>query len=375
MINDKIKKYFPGTNSPFGFCSCYDHIINETANRIYLLKGGPGVGKSSFMKYLGDKLEHYGVELEYHFCSSDNASLDGLKIPSLEVAVIDGTAPHLRDPVFPGVVDEIINLGDFWDQSKLVNHKKDIINLSREIKDYFGIAYQHLGEAYRVYEGVKRIYQGKTPPGDYFSFINTMEKYYLETGRKNLSNGGNYRSMFIAAITPDGFTHHMDSVWPRTKKTCVLKGSDLGITAQFLIDTIASRALERGYYVEKYHSPFDPVKTDAIILPEINLGLINEACPFYKHISPLKESVIFEVDLEIPLKNEEYRYLEGASGRIFSSIERAVDYLKSARNRHKKLEDYYVEAMDFEALEEKREQTLKKIEELMWISEYSLQNR
>ena len=48
-------------------------------------------------------------------CSSDNNSLDGIVIPKLKIAILDGTA-HVVDPVFPGVVDEIINLGQFWDE-------------------------------------------------------------------------------------------------------------------------------------------------------------------------------------------------------------------------------------------------------------------
>lgn len=44
-------RYFLGANSPNGFYSLYDQLIDlESAQAVYLLKGGPGCGKSSFMR-------------------------------------------------------------------------------------------------------------------------------------------------------------------------------------------------------------------------------------------------------------------------------------------------------------------------------------
>ena len=41
-------QYFLGANSPQGFYSLYDQLLpTETANAIYIIKGGPGCGKST----------------------------------------------------------------------------------------------------------------------------------------------------------------------------------------------------------------------------------------------------------------------------------------------------------------------------------------
>ena len=49
-MTGKIRKMFPGGNTANGFYSFFDYIIPQDVNRIFCLKGGPGVGKSSFMK-------------------------------------------------------------------------------------------------------------------------------------------------------------------------------------------------------------------------------------------------------------------------------------------------------------------------------------
>ena len=90
----RIRRLIPGGNTSKGFYSYYDNIIEKDANRIFILKGGPGTGKSSLMKKIAKEMLEKGYEVEYHHCSSDNNSIDGIVIPKLRVAMIDGTAPH-----------------------------------------------------------------------------------------------------------------------------------------------------------------------------------------------------------------------------------------------------------------------------------------
>lgn len=98
MSKGKLKKFFPGGNTSQGFFSYYDHIIGQDATRVMVIKGGPGVGKSTLMRFIGEHMLEQGFDVEYHCCSSDNGSLDGVCIPSIGVALLDGTAPHDEGP-------------------------------------------------------------------------------------------------------------------------------------------------------------------------------------------------------------------------------------------------------------------------------------
>ena len=98
MPKGKIRHMFPGGNTSKGFFSFYNYIISqEEAKRIFILKGGPGVGKSTFMKKTANEMLERGYDVEFMHCSSDNNSLDGVVIPNIGVALIDGTAPHVVD--------------------------------------------------------------------------------------------------------------------------------------------------------------------------------------------------------------------------------------------------------------------------------------
>ncbi|MBM7614810.1 ATPase [Alkaliphilus hydrothermalis] len=92
----KIRRLFPGGNTSVGFYSYYQHVINlKEANRLYLLKGGPGLGKSHLMKKIGQEMVDRGHDIELHHCSADPDSVDAVVIPDIKVAIIDGTAPHV----------------------------------------------------------------------------------------------------------------------------------------------------------------------------------------------------------------------------------------------------------------------------------------
>lgn len=95
-MDNTIKNLFPGGNTSKGFYSFYRYILKQNeARRIFCIKGGPGTGKSSLMKKIGSYFYDKGYDIEYHHCSSDNNSLDGVVIKPLNVALLDGTAPHV----------------------------------------------------------------------------------------------------------------------------------------------------------------------------------------------------------------------------------------------------------------------------------------
>lgn len=71
-----VRRVYPGGNTYKGLYSFYDYILNQqSAKRIIVIKGGPGVGKSFFMKKLGADMLDRGFDVEYHHCSLDNKSV------------------------------------------------------------------------------------------------------------------------------------------------------------------------------------------------------------------------------------------------------------------------------------------------------------
>ena len=130
--------FFLGANSGHGFHSFYDELIDlTTANCVYILKGGPGSGKSSIMKKVAAAASDKGYSIERIYCSSDPDSLDAIIIPALGKAIVDGTSPHIVEPKYPLAVERYIDLGKFADYSELSKNKDEIISVKDKYAKYF----------------------------------------------------------------------------------------------------------------------------------------------------------------------------------------------------------------------------------------------
>lgn len=140
-----MEKYFAAANTEAGFFSLFHEVFSpERLRRIYILKGGPGTGKSTLMENIGFFAEEHGYHVEYICCASDPKSLDGIIIPALSAAVLDGTAPHITDPVYPGVAEHIINLEEAFDCKALEKKRDEIFSLIRAKKEAYRTAYRFL---------------------------------------------------------------------------------------------------------------------------------------------------------------------------------------------------------------------------------------
>lgn len=89
--------FFLGANSGQGFQNLFPRFCApENHHDLIVLKGGPGAGKSTLMRTVGRAMEERGEQVEYLYCSGDPQSLDGVHIPRIRTAIVDGTAPHGR---------------------------------------------------------------------------------------------------------------------------------------------------------------------------------------------------------------------------------------------------------------------------------------
>lgn len=87
--------FFLGANTPQGFVSRFDQLANPAEGwREYVIKGGPGTGKSTLMHKVAEEFKSAESRMELIHCSSDAASLDGVILHDLKIAIADGTSPH-----------------------------------------------------------------------------------------------------------------------------------------------------------------------------------------------------------------------------------------------------------------------------------------
>ena len=147
-MNEQLPKRTRGcfacVNSGQGFVSYFDELLKDV-HYLYVIKGGPGTGKSGLMAHIAACAEARGEPALRIYCSSDPNSLDGVLLPARSVALVDGTAPHSTEPSPPGAAGELVDLGQYWNTAALRANAEKIGCLNAEKSAAYARAYLNLG--------------------------------------------------------------------------------------------------------------------------------------------------------------------------------------------------------------------------------------
>lgn len=337
--------YFAGGNTARGFYSLYESSL-QGLSRLFILKGGPGTGKSSLMKKIGSKWNEEGYDIEYLHCSSDNNSIDGVIIPALKAGIVDGTAPHVIEPKAPGAIEEYVNLGTAWDSCKLQGERDEILALSAEISTSFEKAYSLFDEALKVHDEWEKIYIDNMDFSKADILTNELILRFFED--KGLNKKSDIRHRFLGAATPIGAVDFVPNLTEGVPKRYLIKGRP-GSGKSTLLKKVAAQAEQRGFDVEVYHCGFDPQSLDMLILRELGIAIFDSTAPHEYFPERDNDEVIDMYEkLITPGTDEKYKQeLYGISVRYKVKMKQATAALAGAKNLRDKLEAIYINAMDF----------------------------
>lgn len=352
-----IQQYFPGGNTCQGFYSLWDSNIYDL-EKLIILKGGPGTGKSTLLSYLAQVMGEKGFNTELLWCSSDAESLDGVVFRDISLGIIDGTAPHLRDPRYPGVVDKIINLGDCWNEKKLLPYKKDIIKATDLNRQLYGKTYEKMALAKKYHDDLEHLYI----EGMNWSAVNDMTAKLVHELLDSFPNkkDGIERHRFAGASTPQGPVNYLDELLAEATNRYIMKGR-AGTGKSTLTKKIAQAAREKGLNVEYYHCSFDPQSVDNIYMPQLGFCIIDGTAPHEKEAGPQDQVIdMFDfMDPQVYQKNKDkILFTDELYQKTFWD---SFEYLKEVKYAHDDMEKYYIQAMDFKCVDKIRESIIEDI--------------
>lgn len=364
-MRKKARKLFPGGNTPEGFYSYYHYILDQKeATAIICLKGGPGTGKSSFMKGIAEYFTGKGENIDYFYCSSDPGSLDGILLKEKKVAVLDGTSPHIVDPKTPGAVDMIVNLGECWDGGVIRQYKDHIMQSSSMIRNWFEYGYNSLNAAARLRKSVRDTYTQMMIPGELYKEAAGIVNRELSKYPVTLS-AGKVRRLFASAITPDGTVNHLDSLTEGYGHIYCLMAPQALDTAPVL-RIISDQTVHRGFAVEEFYCPMRPEEgLEHLLIPELDLAFITlnkyhdmEMCGSSAEVTMLEMRDYIDWN-GVERYKDVTDFCCEQSDRL---IAEAIGNFKRAKAEHDILESYYIPNMNFQKIDRLRTEIIGKIE-------------
>ena len=359
-MSGKVRHYYAGGNTAKGFYSLYESAL-EDLERVYILKGGPGTGKSSLMKKIGDIMESKSLNVEYLHCSSDNDSIDGVILPDYKVGIVDGTAPHIIEPKAPGVVEEYVNLGVAWDSQKLANDKQTILLLNKDIAGKFEIAYKTFAEALAAHDEIEEIYISNMN----FDKANqlTDEVISLLYGEEQLEKKSKIKHRFLGAATPLGAVDFIQNLTSDVQNRYFIKGR-AGSGKSTMLKKIVAEGEKRGFDIEVYHCGFDPNSLDMVIVRERDVAIFDSTAPHEYFPERDTDKIIDMYERCInPGTDEKYAdEIERTTKAYKGKMKEAISCLAEAKQLRDRLEAIYINAMDFRVVDEMQQTILNEIE-------------
>ena len=349
---------FLGANTPFGFISLFDELYNPYENcRAYIIKGGPGTGKSTLMKKVCAQAESRGLTTEKVYCSSDPDSLDGFIIPELGVSIADGTSPHTLEPKFPGACENIINLGECWDKAKLRNNADEIRTLTLENSLHHRRSSKYLAAAGHIYEENMRLTARYTDKDKIDNFAYRFAK--RELPEKKNSHPGKRMKRFVSGITPKGRMFLDDGIKALASRVIAIDDEYSAVSGS-IAERIGEIAVKNGCEVIFCYCPMKPkLQCEHIIIPEMRLALMSVRSD---HKTELKfDRIIHARRFLYEGVKEHTSYLRFNRKLIRELTDEAISALGDAKKVHDKLEKLYIDAMDFVKLAECSEKLCSEI--------------
>ena len=215
---EKTLKYFLAANSCEGFVSHFGDCYNPHDNwKVYIIKGGPGTGKSSFMRKIAATAEERGEKHILCPCSSDPQSLDAVILPDKKTVILDGTAPHTLDPRYPAVCEEILNFGQFWNSGK-IGKSDEIISVTDLNKSLHKTASKYLNAAGHIMLDSYKTALSCTKIADAKATVEKLCKKYIPQ-----KNGSPYEWVrFIGGITPNGIITYPETITDSCQKLIII---------------------------------------------------------------------------------------------------------------------------------------------------------
>lgn len=344
-----IRHFFAGSNSGEGFYSLFDNIIGPEARRVYLFKGGPGTGKSSFMRFIAEAMGKAGQDYELFFCSSDSRALDAVCFPHLGVALIDATAPHAREPQWPGCRDVLVCLGDFWSGKALEEKREEIIAGGLIKQAHFASAFRYFSAALALEENMAA--RNRSDSRDCSEDMEEILATIHGAKPGYLGKSGKTRHLFASALTPEGYVSHLENLLAEIITVYVLAGGPGTGKGEYL-QTIAHHAQALGFDVEAFHYPLDPRKLLHVIIPALNLAVVTAT-----DLEPLGDLTGRRIECGC-FQN----HLNAGDRKLWEELlQQGINALQQAQSSHIAVEGYYADAMDFAALTAYRDQVLAEI--------------
>ncbi len=337
-------RFFLGATTPRGFVGYSDELYDaDDGWQVYLIKSGPGTGKSTLMRRIYEQMRTLSVETECICCSSDPHSLDGVRCPTLKLCVLDATAPHVVEPRYWGAVEQIVPLAMCMDETRLHAQAASVLAATRRNRELHGQCRKYIHAAGTLLHENRCIGAAVLNEQKIHRLAARIAGQEFETTHTT----GQLTHRFLSAVTPEGpviFYETLQTLCPRIYSV----EDSTGAASSILLSDLAQRAQQAGIDGIACPCPLAPDDgPEHLLFPSIGVGFtVSNAFhtvdfPVYRRIHATR----FMDTEQLHTKRQIQSFNRRAAREL---LEQAQVLAAQAKAVHDEMEQYSIAAMDWE---------------------------
>jgi hypothetical protein len=354
--NMKYREYFASANTSGGFKSYFDTVFShDSLERLFVIKGGPGSGKSTLMKRAVSYFLSLGVDTEAFLCSADPESLDGVIFGS-KVAIVDGTSPHATDPMLPGAFEEIVDLTKFINVKDAELRRARLVELEGVKKACYRRAYAFMSSAAEIKREIAKSATGWLSYGKMYSAV---ERYMKQNRWSADTLQGGVR--LIDGIGSKGFVH-LDTFKDLSKNICYAVNTH-GCEGA-LMDCFIECACERSVSAVKSPDLFLQGAVSGALFPSVGTAVVTACESDDLYADGVR---VFNMERFLnreSLKNDRAR-MKRAKKCVSALVGSALESFHDAGLAHAEIESLYRPCIDYGEVEGAGEEVIRRISQIL----------
>lgn len=263
-------EFFLAANGGDGYHHLYGQLTEDrTLRDLLILKGGPGTEVPVFLRQLDRRLAEAGVEREVYLSPEDPERWEGLALPALGCAVVDGRPPRCLEPLYPGAVQRTVDLWRFADLTAARTARQEIIRLTERKR----------AAEVRAYHSMKAAGQLELEARAAAWAAMDRERLARRTAgiarrelRRRGPQTGKTDRRFLGTLTGRGDV----TCWSTAEALCPrrLELEDSFGLAGSALEALRQAAAERGWDTVACMAAEDPARMEHLLIPGLGLGLV-----------------------------------------------------------------------------------------------------
>ncbi len=350
-------RFFLGSNTPTGFIGTTKTLYTSDGWQVYILKSGPGTGKSTLLRRVYEQLTEAGETAEVFCCSSDPHSLDAVRCSERRLCLIDGTAPHEVEPSYWGAVEQIVPLslcmGHLYDRAPAV------IALTDEKCTLHHRCCGHLRAAASLLNDGRHIENDCLDREKACRCARRLAISEWQSGKTEAQPFAS-ESRFLSAFTPDGWITLYETMQALCPRIYAIE-DEQGAAASLLLSELEKAAIADGKRCIACPCPLFPSDgPEHLLLPELGLAFTTSNS-FHKVDFPVFRRIHASrfLDTErLHRHRQRLCFLRRAAAEL---LREATALSAQAKTVHNQLEEYSAAVMDWQRYEQLSDELLQNI--------------